>query len=124
MKTIHYMLLVSLACLTTAFAVSPPPDGGYPNGNTAEGEDALFSLDTSQGINNTAVGFQALYNDVGSLLFGNGNTAIGSQALFSNTTGNSNTAIGDAALFSNTGGGDNAAIGNFALVNNTTGLQN
>jgi len=24
-----------------AQAVTPPPDGGYPNGNTAEGQDAL-----------------------------------------------------------------------------------
>ena len=39
---------VSLACFTgvapKAFAVDPPPDGGYPNKNTAEGQDALFSL--------------------------------------------------------------------------------
>ena len=27
-----------------AQAVSPPPDGGYPGQNTAEGEKALFSL--------------------------------------------------------------------------------
>jgi hypothetical protein len=27
-------------------AVVPPPDGGYPNFNTAEGEDALFNLTT------------------------------------------------------------------------------
>ena len=38
-------------------AVSPPPDGGYADGNTAEGTDALFSLTT--GIDNTATGLAA-----------------------------------------------------------------
>ena len=33
-------------------AVSPAPDGGYPNNNTAEGTDALFNLTT--GVGNTA----------------------------------------------------------------------
>ena len=44
-------------------AVSPPPDGGYPNNNTAEGSDALFSLTT--GTDNTAIGFDALYSNTG-----------------------------------------------------------
>src|SRR5436189_5557102 len=35
-------------------AVLPPPDGGYAGSNTAEGEDALFSLST--GVRNTAIG--------------------------------------------------------------------
>ena len=30
----------------TARAVTPAPDGGYPNNNTAEGDNALFSLTT------------------------------------------------------------------------------
>src|SRR6266853_303829 len=45
----------------TAQAVSPPPDGGYPDENTAEGDDALFSLTT--GNNNTAIGFDARYSN-------------------------------------------------------------
>src|SRR5258707_13589546 len=54
------LLLIALvfacfALLSTAQAVSPAPDGGYPGGNTAEGQKALFSL-TSGGFN-TAVGF-------------------------------------------------------------------
>jgi hypothetical protein len=39
--------LLSAACfalIPAAMAVDPPPDGGYPNNNTAEGEDALFNL--------------------------------------------------------------------------------
>ena len=36
-------------------AVNPPPDGGYPGGNTAEGQAALLSL--TSGTFNTAAGF-------------------------------------------------------------------
>ena len=38
-----------------AQAVVPPPDGGYPGANTAEGQNALLSL-TTGGFFNTAVG--------------------------------------------------------------------
>jgi hypothetical protein len=31
-------------------AVVPPPDGGYPNFNTAEGQNALFSLTTGAAL--------------------------------------------------------------------------
>src|SRR5437870_4139158 len=55
------LALAWLALAPTARAVDPPPDGGYPNFNTAEGEDALFSLTT--GISNTAIGFEALYSN-------------------------------------------------------------
>jgi hypothetical protein len=41
-----------------ALAVTPARDGGYPNQNTAEDEDALFSLTT--GTDDTAMGFDAL----------------------------------------------------------------
>jgi hypothetical protein len=69
-------LLVSLALALFALpqiapAVDPPPDGGYPNDNTAEGTDALFSLTT--GTANTALGFQALYSSTES----HENTATG-----------------------------------------------
>src|SRR2546423_1580957 len=57
----------------TALAVDPPPDGGYPNQNIAEGESALFHLTT--GANNTALGFQTLFRDKS----GNDNTAVGSE---------------------------------------------
>src|ERR1700675_1755444 len=74
------LALAWLALSPTARAVDPPPDGGYPIQNTAEGDDALFSLTT--GVDNTAIGFQALYSNTE----GAGNTAIGFHALFSNTT--------------------------------------
>jgi hypothetical protein len=115
-------LLVSLliACfgfLPNAQAVSPPPDGGYPNNNTAEGDNALFSLTT--GNNNTAVGFNALFSATWCV----DNTAVGSAALSNGTGGTFNTAIGASALFNNSGG-NNTAIGVFALNNNTYGGAN
>src|SRR5947208_430719 len=89
----------ALACFAlspTVRAVDPPPDGGYPGFNTAEGDDALFNLDTSQGTNNTAIGFAALFSST----TGISNTAVGFDALYSNTTGAVNTATGSSALFS------------------------
>jgi hypothetical protein len=46
MKTNRLLLFLSLTCAAAALAVDPPPDGGYPNQNTAEGEDSLFNLTT------------------------------------------------------------------------------
>jgi hypothetical protein len=55
------IFLVTLACFGLSpraqAQLSPPPDGGYPFGNTAEGDDALFSL--TSGDSNTATGFEA-----------------------------------------------------------------
>jgi Chaperone of endosialidase len=99
-----------------AFGVVPPPDGGYPGGNTAEGQNALFSLTT--GGFNTAVGFFSLRNNTDASF----NTAIGAGTLLANTAGN-NTAIGAGTLLSNTAPG-NTAIGAFALLNNSTGNFN
>jgi len=131
-------------------AVLPPPDGGYPGANTAEGQNALFGLTT--GGYNTAVGYISLSSNVsgsyntgvgaGTLAFNasNQNTATGAGALLSNATGfrntatgafallhnnaADNTATGNAALFANTTGSGNTATGNFALVNNDTGSNN
>jgi hypothetical protein len=113
------LVCLVLSSAPNAFGVSPAPDGGYLGANTAEGEDALFNLNVDQGFDNTAVGFQALYSDVG----GHENTATGRGALFSNI-GSINTANGSAALASNTTGGSNTANGGFALDSNTTGGQN
>src|SRR5947208_2538625 len=52
------LVALPLACFALspmARTVTPPPDGGYPNGNTAEGEDALFSLGNGDGRYNTAI---------------------------------------------------------------------
>jgi hypothetical protein len=112
------LVLIYLGLSPAARAVLPPPDGGYPGFNTAEGDDALFSLTT--GVTNTAIGFEALFSNT----MGSANTAIGLQALFSNTTGDANTATGQVALFSNTFGGGNTATGSAALFRNTFGSLN
>ncbi|HEY2680391.1 MAG TPA: tail fiber domain-containing protein [Candidatus Udaeobacter sp.] len=115
------VLGVSLACFTSfapkAFGVTPPPDGGYPGKNTAEGQDALFSL--TNGTSNTANGFSALKANTN----GDRNTANGTYALFTNVTGSENTATGYAALFFNRGSG-NTANGIGALHSNATGTHN
>ncbi|MGB9476311.1 MAG: tail fiber domain-containing protein [Candidatus Udaeobacter sp.] len=138
------------ALCSTARAVSPPPDGGYAGGNTAEGQSALLSLTT--GIYNTGIGIYSLLSvsdgdantavGAGTLFANTGgeNTAVGAGALFSNTTtggntaegafalfsstGLSNTAVGDRALLLNTSGGFNTAVGQAAMLNNTTGSSN
>jgi Chaperone of endosialidase len=122
-------------------AVSPAPDGGYPGGNTAEGQAALLSLSTggfntavgflslrsnTEGQFNTAIGAGALFANVGdpSTVQGIENTATGAGTLLSNTTGRQNTANGAFALLSNTEGSVNIAIGYQALSGNTTGGDN
>jgi hypothetical protein len=121
--------LACLAFIQHAQAVSPAPDGGYPGGNTAEGQNALFSL--SSGTYNTALGFSSLRSNTtgnlntaigaGTLLLNTGedNTATGAAALLSNTTGAANTANGSRTLLSNTTGNSNTATGVFALLHNT-----
>ncbi len=134
-----------------ARAVVPAPDGGYPGGNTAEGDTALLSLTTggfntavglfslrslSSGSFNTAIGAGTLLANTGdentatgaAALLGNTtgtlNTADGALAMFNNTTGNSNIAIGFHALFGNTAGDSNTAVGVEALFNNATAAGN
>lgn len=98
-------------------AVTPPPDGGYPIANTAEGDNALFSI-TTAGFS-TAIGYLALFHTTAG-----GNTAVGAEALFSNSTGDGNTATGNAALFANTTGSNDTAYGVEALFTNNTGNNN
>ena len=123
------VFLVALACfglspMVQALLPPPPPDGGYPGQNTAEGDDALFNL--TFGGSNTATGFHALFNNTS----GNYNTASGSRALSQNTVGNYNTAFGVDALFSNGSalpprvGEKNTAIGAYSLRNNVNGIFN
>ena len=127
-------MLACLALTQNARALNPPPDGGYPGGNTAEGQSALLSL--TSGTYNTAVGFFSLRSNItgnfntaigaGTLLLNTGdeNTATGATALLSNTTGSFNTASGTQALLRNTTGNFNTANGFEALYGNTTGDNN
>src|ERR1700750_2410652 len=74
------LAFLGFALLPKAQAVNPPPDGGYANFNTAEGQKALFSLTT-----------------------GVANTANGWYSLFSNTDGSYNTGVGAGTLLFNVG---------------------
>src|SRR6267142_1616555 len=140
------LILVCFAFAPQTRAVVPPPDGGYPGFNTAEGQQAL-NLETT-GIANTGLGWRALFS-VGSASFNTGvgagalvlnhgdgvdaNTAVGVAALLLNSGGgdggNQNTGVGAAALLNNDGdaagnGSFNGAYGAFALNGNTTGFSN
>ncbi len=110
-------LIACFAISPNANAVSPPPDGDYPGGNTAEGFDALFNLTT--GTYNTALGWESLASDTTASF----NTAVGAGTLLFNTA-EENTATGAGALLSNTTGSQNTAHGAFALIENTTGMAN
>ena len=85
--TFALLALNCFALLWTAQALIPPPDGGYPGFNTAEGQNALFNLTT-----------------------GVGNTAVGWFSLFSNTDGSFNTAIGAGTLLFNVGNQEKKTI--------------
>jgi len=134
MKTTMRLFFIVLAIVSVTVspqteAFSPPPDGAYPAGNTAEGQNALFNLTT--GGYNAAIGWLSLRDlstgsfntavGAGTLALNNGdqNTAIGVGALLRNTTASQNTAQGAFALFSNTVGDVNTAVGNSALLFNT-----
>jgi Chaperone of endosialidase len=146
----------TLAIVLCCFALSPPlkaqdcPTECGAGGNTAVGINALDSVNPAgNGINNTAVGTNALTNDttgqynvaVGSGALANNtsgdfnmaigaealrdnvanfNLAIGFRVLFQNTTGNHLTGVGAAAMRNNTSASDNTAIGADALRENTT----
>src|SRR5215471_18094636 len=114
MKKPPRSLLITIAFLWAmidnpkANALTPPPDGGYPNFTTAEGQNALKSLTTGAG--NTGVGWSSLFT----VTSGNLNTAVGAGALALNTA-DGNTATGADALLLNTTGIANTANGVFAL---------
>jgi hypothetical protein len=128
------LTIVLFGLLPKARAVVPPPDGGYPGFNTAEGTSALLSLTT--GSANTAVGWFSLKSlttggfntgvGAGTLLLNtsDANTAVGTAALLFNATGHDNTAVGAAALLDNGDGTSNTALGTFALQSNTDGNFN
>ena len=130
-------ILIAVNCFTflaQTQAVTPPPDGCYPNSTTAEGCKALQSLTT--GIANTGIGWYSLFgNSTGSYNTAVGagaldlntadyNTAVGVAALLLNTSGIDNTANGVGTLVFNDSGEGNTATGAFAMYSNTTGQFN
>jgi hypothetical protein len=132
-KNILTSIILALGCfafLPKTQAVSPPPDGCYPNLTTAEGCNALQNLTTGAG--NTGVGWYALFGTstgsfntgvgAGALTLNNedSNTAVGTAALLLNTAGTGNSALGTAALVNNDNGSNNTAVGDMALQNSTS----
>src|SRR5947207_10666554 len=85
----------TLAIALAWFALSPPlkaqdcPSTCPGGGNTGVGVSALDSVIAGTGINNTAVGANALTSNT----TGTFNVAVGSSALRSNITGDFNMAI-------------------------------
>jgi len=69
------------------------------------------SLNKNSGINNSAFGAYAAYNNLDT----NNNTAVGSNSLFFNTTGSNNTSVGAGSLCNNDIGSLNTAIGSSAM---------
>ena len=79
--------LLIFALFQIAEGVTPAPEGDYPGFNTAEGQNALFSLST--GVGNTGVGWFSLFSNTD----GSYNTALGAGTLLFNA-GNQNTGEG------------------------------
>ena len=141
LSLVLFALLTYFATMLGMEAVVPPPDGGYPSFNTAEGQKSLFSL--TSGVANTALGWYSLFSNtdgsfntgvgagtlvlnVGDQFTGDGteNTAVGTAALLFNSTGAKNTAVGSTALENNDTGLNNTAVGAAALLHNDTGQGN
>src|SRR5207244_2563240 len=123
LRRAFFLIPLALGCFAlspapNAFGVDPPPDGGYPGDNTADGHFALFHH--TAGPKNTATGHGALYGNT----TGEANTANGANALFKNTTGGNNTANGANALLHITVGSGNIALGASAGTNLRTGNKN
>ena len=128
------LVLGCLAFLPQMQALTPPPDGCYPNLTTAEGCNALSHL--TSGAGNTGLGWDALFGTstanfntgvgAGALVTNNAdsNTAVGAAALLLNTAGIENSALGTATLVNNDNGASNTAVGAFALQNNVNGGAN
>ena len=134
------LILVCFAFAPQTRALVPPPDGGYPGFNTAEGDKALNLLTTGAG--NTGLGWRALLQQLrcaASILAWvlerwcstarDANTAVGAASLLLNDQGSRNTAVGAAAMVQNVGdvngmGSFNDAVGAFALNNNVNGFSN
>jgi hypothetical protein len=109
--------------LPRAQAISPPSDGDYSTGDTAQRLDNNTAIGADELCNmmmrgNTPYGCHALEGNTG-----RGNTAIGFLALEDSAMGNNNTAIGRIALYGSTGS-NNIALGARAGVYHMAGDNN
>lgn len=120
-RFLHCVLALGCWVLAPSIrAVQPPPDGGYPNGITAEGDGALSGSPPPE--NDTAVGYHAMHNLSG---VSNNHTAAGSLSLSvtSHIGGYDTAAVGFQALLN--GVNDlTFAVGHNALISGGVGLSN
>jgi trimeric autotransporter adhesin len=116
------LICILAAAADPALAGTWDPVSSDGMNNTAIGSNALSNpnLDSDGGCHNTASGADALRVDTD----GSFNTANGFSSLTSNLTGDNNAAFGTYTLFSNTSGGNNTASGYSALYYNTSGANN
>ena len=97
----------------------------YGLNNTAVGNNALYSNEgytgyaPTAGVNNTAVGYKTLFSNKGY-----DNTAVGFQALYNVSSGNNNTAIGYTAGYSNIIGSTNTYLGYSADCSGNSNASN
>ncbi|HEY3659988.1 MAG TPA: tail fiber domain-containing protein [Candidatus Udaeobacter sp.] len=132
-----FTLAIALCWVALSPSLKAQCQSACPGGaNTALGVNALGNVNPAVGINNTAVGANALSSNTD----GFSNVAVGASALANNTTGQFNMAIGTEALrdnnanfnlaigfrvgFLNTTGKHLTGIGAAAMRNNTTGEFN
>ena len=87
--------------------------------NLAVGAGALNAVST--GHRNTAIGYSAMQNYVGTSF--DNNTSVGYGNLVALTTGSGNTSVGAESMMALTTGTENTSIGNQSLIN-TTGSNN
>src|SRR5438445_13127406 len=109
------LILVCFAFAPQMHAILPPPDGGYPNFNTAEGEDALFLTTTASA--NTGIGWRSLFSDTTARF----NTGCGGGTLALNN-GESITAVGPGAGLVNISGLRDSEVGLDAVMFDTSTL--
>ena len=70
---------------------------GVNTGNTAVGTQAMAGTSKASNYYNTAIGYQALHSAGNNSNNAGHNTAVGAEALYNNITGNYNTSIGSGA---------------------------
>ena len=91
------LTLGSFALPQRTQAVVPAPDGGYPGFNTAEGQNALFSISTDWRRYNTAVGW--CFTLVATLPATSTRPSGAATAPYSTTVGRTIRRLGAGALF-------------------------
>lgn len=96
--------------------------GSYDYRQTKLGLESLdqTSLSYESGVDNTAIGYYALHNNV----YGQRNTGVGSYALSCNLDGDDNVSLGFRSLMGNVEGVGNVAIGNNSLYQTRRGSYN